>query len=108
MKSGIAVATFLLFTSPVMAQTASSPAKSIGMLVYPVNRQTASEQLRDEADCYISVQRNNATDPHLAPPPNQESTQQPEQAQAQAYQEATWMHLRAFKACMDARGYSIK
>lgn len=174
MKFHIAAVALVLSALPVVAQTAGSPAKSIGMFAYPKNQQSADQQLKDETDCYASAQHNTGIDDPNAPPPTaqqqaaapdagkgrtvtgsakgaaggaavgavagdagkgaaigatvgaaggrrqqkkaeaaakQQAAQQQQQAQAQTQaqqQKNLETFKKAFSACMDARGYSIK
>jgi len=64
-----------------------SPAKSIGMFVYPKGQQNADQQLKDESDCYGSAKQNSGVDPQ-APAPTGPSAQQQQAAQQQAAQQA--------------------
>jgi|SRR5579872_598413 hypothetical protein len=64
-----------------------SPAKTIGMFVYPKNQQNADQQLKDESDCYGSARQNTGVDPQ-APPPAASSAQQQQAEQQQAAQQA--------------------
>lgn len=175
MKFHIAAVALALSALPVGAQTAGSPAKSIGMFAYPKNQQSADQQLKDETDCYASAQHNTGIGDPNAPPPaapqqqaaapdagkgrtvagsakgaaggaaigavagdagkgaaigatvgaaggrrqqkkaeaaaKQQAAQQQQQAQAQTQaqqQNNLETFKKAFSACMDARGYSIK
>ncbi len=46
-----------------------SAAQKLGMFVYPKNNQTQDLQLRDEYDCYGSVQQQTGINPEAGPPP---------------------------------------
>lgn len=67
-----AIVVFLeLFILSATAQTgapASSPARSIGFLVYPRNQQNGDQQLKDESDSYDSAKQTTSVDPHAPPP----------------------------------------
>jgi len=81
-----------LVTLSAMAQSpspggASSPATSIGLFAYPKNQQNASQQLKDENECYSSVKQQTGIDPQ-APAPAAPSAQEQEAAQKQAAQQA--------------------
>lgn len=71
-------------TSPGLAW---SPAKSVGMFVYPKNQQTSDQQLKDESECYGSAKQNSGIDPQT-PAPAAPSAQQQQAAQQQAAQQA--------------------
>jgi outer membrane lipoprotein SlyB len=86
----------LLLTISAVAQNAPasqasilawSPAKSIGMFVYPTNNQAPYQQMSDESECYGSAKQNTGFDPQ-APVPAGPSAQQQEMAQQQAAQQA--------------------
>jgi hypothetical protein len=74
-----------------MAQNAPppawSPAKSIGMFVYPKNQQNPDLQLKDESDCYGSARQNTGIDPQ-APLPAGPTAEQNQAAQQQAAKQA--------------------
>lgn len=59
----------MLLTLPGLAQNpspspaASSPAKKIGMFVYPKNSQNTDQQLKDENECYSSAKQGTGFDP---------------------------------------------
>jgi hypothetical protein len=55
---------------------AASPAKSIGMYVYPKSKQSADLQLKDETDCYASAKQSSGVDPQAPPAPAQTQTTQ--------------------------------
>src|SRR6266566_4769560 len=103
------------------SQAASSPAQSIGMFAYPKKEQTADQQLKDENECFASAKQQSGIDPQAPPPATkteeqkkaeqQATAQQQQQQEAQAratHQQGIDTFKRAFSACMDARGYSIK
>jgi hypothetical protein len=89
----VMAATFvtLLFaqTSPSTSSQSgsSSPAKSIGMFVYPKNQQNADQQLKDENECYSSAKGQSNVDPQT-PSPTTPSAQEQQAAQQQAAQQA--------------------
>ena len=73
-----------------MAQTsgsASNPAKSIGLFAYPKNQQSASQQEKDETECYGSAKQDTGVDPQT-PPPAASGAQDQQAAQKQAAEQA--------------------
>jgi len=59
--------------TPRQAQAAppaqmATPASSVGLFVYPKNKQSASQQTNDESACYQSAKTQSGVDP-VAPPP---------------------------------------
>ena len=46
-----------------------SAAQKLGMFAYPKNNQSQDQQLRDEYDCYGSVQQQTGINPEAGPPP---------------------------------------
>jgi len=83
----------LLLLAPGIAQntapssTAGSPAKSIGMFVYPKNQQSADQQLKDETECYSSAKQQSGVDPQ-APLPSAPTAEEQKAAQEQAAKQA--------------------
>lgn len=83
----------MLLTLPGLAQNpspspaASSPAKKIGMFVYPKNSQNTDQQLKDENECYSSAKQGTGFDPET-PLPSGQSAQEKEAAQKEAAQQA--------------------
>jgi len=73
--------------NPSPGTSAWSPAKSIGMFVYPQKAQSADQQLKDESQCYGSAKQQTGVDPQ-APPPAAPSAQQQQAAQQQAAAQA--------------------
>src|SRR5258708_2955548 len=72
---------------PTAQPAADSPAKSVGMYVYPKNQQNGDRQLKDESECYSSAKQQSGVDPQ-APPPTEPSAQDQQAAQQQAAQQA--------------------
>ena len=64
-----------------------SPAKNLGMFVYPMYNQTPYQNLSDQNDCYRSAMQQTGFDPQ-APPPPPPNPQQQQAAQQQAAQQA--------------------
>jgi hypothetical protein len=60
-----------------------SAAQKIGMFAYAKNNQSNDQQLRDEYDCYTSVQQQTGINPE-APPPSGPSSAQVQAAEQQA------------------------
>jgi hypothetical protein len=80
-SKGFAILVFALcFGSTVLAQQAThsgatapsgpawSPAQSIGLFAFPKNKQTADQQLKDEADCYGMAKQRTGIDAQARPP----------------------------------------
>ena len=60
------VASFALAQQPMAQQPASapvSPAKQLGLIVFPANNQTPDQQLLDEQQCYGWAKENTGIDP---------------------------------------------
>ena len=80
--------------TPVAAQAAPLPpaptfsaAQKIGMFVYPKKSQDRDQQLRDELDCYNSVQQQTGVNPDT-PPPSAPTSAEIQAAQQQAAEAA--------------------
>ena len=82
-----AILLIAIIGTPVGAQNATSPARSIGMFAYAKNNQTADQQLKDENDCYASAKQNSGIDPQ-ASTPAAPSAEQQQAAQKQAAEQA--------------------
>jgi hypothetical protein len=78
LMSGISV--IALCGPQAAAQTApapgQSPAGSVGLYVYPQKNQSASQQSKDESQCYASAKQQSGVDPTAPPPPPQTPEQQ--------------------------------
>ena len=73
-------------TQPVARATpppSFSAAQKLGMFAYPKNNQSNDQQLRDEYDCYTSVQQQTGINPE-APSPSGPSSAQVQAAEQQA------------------------
>jgi hypothetical protein len=60
-------------TAPAPGQ---SPAASVGLYVYPQKNQSASQQTKDETQCYASAKQQSGVDPTAPPPPPQTPEEQ--------------------------------
>jgi hypothetical protein len=83
-------------TQPAPATQAAAPAappppfsaaQKIGMFAYPKNNQSNDQQLRDEYDCYTTVQQQTGINPDT-PPPSGPSAAEVQAAQQQAAENA--------------------
>jgi outer membrane lipoprotein SlyB len=89
MKHSAMVLMTVLLTISVVAQNGPgpwSPAKSIGMFVYPMHNQSPNLQMSDESQCYGSASENTGFDP-TAPMPAGPSQQQLQAEQQEAAQQ---------------------
>jgi hypothetical protein len=95
MRHSVFAAVFLAVTNPIVAQnppsqdaktaqTASSPAKSIGMFAYPKNGQTSNQQMKDENECFASAKQQSGVDPNAPPPATKTEEQKKAEQQAAA------------------------
>ena len=66
------------------SQTASSPAKSIGLFAYPKSQQSADQQLKDENECFASGKQQTGIDPQAPPPATKTEAQKKAEQQAAA------------------------
>ena len=73
--------------SPVVQAQSSSPAAGIGLYAYPRNKQDATQQQKDENECYGAARQNTGVDP-TAPPPVAPSAESQQAAQKAAAEQA--------------------
>jgi uncharacterized protein YcfJ len=69
------------------AETAWSPARDIGVFVFPKNKQDAQQQMKDEGECYDAAMAQSGVDPKK-PPPTAPSAKEQQAAAAAAAQNA--------------------
>jgi len=121
-KPLIVIPALLVFSLPAAAQKP---------IVYPAKGQSAQQQKKDDTECLAWAKQNTGIDPAVAsaPPPQDAGTgaaagaavgtmaggrkarqnQQAANQQAQQQQQQTMAtYYRAYGACMEGRGYTIK
>jgi hypothetical protein len=99
MKTLAILPTLTLAALSAMTQTPShgaapsSPTKSIGLLAYPKNQQSAEQQLKDENECYSSAKQQTGVDAQ-APPPAASSAEEQQAAQSRPRNKQPQQHRR--------------
>ena len=111
---GLEISTGLL-TVALIAATFAAYAQG-APLIYPAKGQSPAQQDKDRFECYEWARAQSGFDPVQAsaastksgplPPPPIAMLRQKQAAEKQGAQRATYD--RAFGACMDARGYSVR
>ena len=102
---------------PAAAPAAAAPgnsslSSSLGLFVFPAKNQSSSQQSTDEGACYGWAKSQTGIDPvNIKPPapaqPSQEQAASAEQAKA-AIDQQRGTYNKAFSACMEGKGYTVK
>ena len=80
--------------SPAGESTPSTPlSTTLGLVVFPAKNQTKDQQASDETECYAWSKQQTGVDPFATPSPS-------------ADQRAKFD--KGFRACLEARGYTVK
>jgi len=109
----------------IIALALSGVAQAQKPVVYPAKEQSAAQQQKDDGECYTWAKGNSGVDPAAlaaavpasAPAPaggpraqkkQQEAAQAAQQKTAQQQQQAMAGFYKAYGACMEGRGYTVK
>jgi len=109
----------------VLARALSGAALADKPVIYPAKGQSAAQQQKDDGECYTWAKGNTGVDPAAlaaavpasAPAPaggpraqkkQQEAAQAAQQKTAQQQQQAMAGFYKAYGACMEGRGYTVK
>ena len=95
----------------VLLSAASTCLVASELMIYPNEGQDDVQQDKDNYECYSWAKGESGFDPMAPPtatePPPQQQAQYEQQQMAQ-YDAARSSYNRAFAACMEGRGYSVK
>ena len=99
----------------------STLSSSLGLFVFPAKNQTPTQQSTDEGACFDWAKSQTGIDPMNIKPPapaqpsqQQAAAQQEQQQQAYEQQGQAWVaqqkatYNKAFSACMEGKGYTVK
>lgn len=109
----------------LVALALSGAAMAQKPVIYPAKEQSAAQQQKDDGECYTWAKANSGVDPAAiaaAPPASAPATaggpraQKKQQAAAQSAQQKTAQQqqqamagfYKAYGACMEGRGYTVK
>jgi len=91
----------------------AGPLLSQELIIFPKNGQSQQQIEKDKFACYSWAKAQSGFDPMQppqasSPPPQQQAQDQWEQNQAQAYYQKRDIYNRAYGACLEAKGYTVK